>query len=68
MELNLKRVKAERIAKDLTQDEVANQMGWKSRAPYAKRENGLVPFTADELVELGKILGYSVNELGIFFT
>lgn len=68
MELNLKRVKAERIAKDFTQEEVADKMGWKSRTPYAKRENGVIPFTAGELAELGKILGYSVDELGIFFT
>lgn len=67
MELNLRRIKAERIAKGYTQDVVAEKMGWKSRTPYAKRENGIVPFGADELAELGKILGYGVNELGIFF-
>lgn len=38
MNLNLKRLKAERIANGLTQDEMANRMGWKSRTPYAKRE------------------------------
>lgn len=68
MELDLRRIKAERIAKGYTQDVVAEKMGWKSRAPYAKRENGVVPFGADELAEFGNILGYSVNELGIFFT
>lgn len=66
MELDLRRIKAERIAKGYTQDVVAEKMGWKSRAPYAKRENGVVPFGADELAEFGNILGYSVNELGIF--
>ncbi|MFX3725025.1 XRE family transcriptional regulator, partial [Streptococcus suis] len=35
MKINLKRLKAERIAKGLTQDEVANRMGWKDRALYA---------------------------------
>ena len=68
MELDLRRIKAERIAKGYTQDVVAEKMGWKSRVPYAKRENGVVPFRADELAEFGNILGYSVNELGIFFT
>lgn len=67
MELNLRRIKAERIAKGYTQDVVAEKMGWKSRTPYAKRENGIVPFGADELAEFGNILGYGVNELGIFF-
>ena len=27
----------------------------------------IVPFGADELAEFGNILGYGVNELGIFF-
>ena len=66
MELNLRRIKAERIAKGYTQDVVAEKMGWKSRTPYVKRENGIVPFGADELAEFGNILGYGVNELGIF--
>lgn len=38
MELNLNRLKAERIAAGLTQDQVAEKMGWKTRTPYAKRE------------------------------
>ena len=67
MELNLRRIKAEHIAKGYTQDVVAEKMGWRSRTPYAKRENGIVPFGADELAEFGNILGYGVNELGIFF-
>lgn len=38
MTVNLKRLKAERIASGMTQDEVAHKMGWKTRTPYAKRE------------------------------
>ena len=41
-------------------------MGWKSRTPYAKRENGLVTIGADELVQMAEILGYSIDELRIF--
>ena len=45
MELNLRRIKAERIAKGYTQDVVAEKMGWKSRTPYVKRENGMeIPY------------------------
>lgn len=68
MVLDLKRLKAERIANGLTQDEVANLMGWKSRTPYAKRENGLVDIGANELIKIASIFGYDSNELGIFFT
>ena len=67
MTLNLKRLKAERIASGLTQDEVANRMGWKNRASYAKRENGIVEIGANELIRLAKIYGYGANELSIFF-
>lgn len=66
--MDLKRLKAERIAKGLTQDEMAEAMGWKSRAAYAKRENGIVGIGADELVKMASILGYNENQLGIFFT
>lgn len=68
MELNLNRLKAERIAAGLTQDQVAEKMGWKTRTPYAKRENGLVEIGANEFIKLAKILGYDTNELEIFFT
>ncbi|MBL1124837.1 helix-turn-helix transcriptional regulator [Streptococcus suis] len=67
MKINLKRLKAERIAKGLTQDEVANRMGWKDRALYAKRENGLVDIGVNEFANIAAILGFSRDELGIFF-
>lgn len=68
MTLDLRRIKAERVAKGLTQDEVAKKMGWKDRAAYAKRENGIVDIGANELIKIAEILGYSAKELNIFFT
>ena len=44
MTVNHLRIKAERIAKGLTQDDMAKALGWSDRARYAKRENGLVSF------------------------
>lgn len=67
LSLNLRRIRAERIASGMTQDEVAEAMGWKSRTPYAKRENGLVDIGANELIRLAEIFGYSSGELHIFF-
>lgn len=67
MELDLKRLKAERVAKGLSQAEMAKKMGWKDRAVYAKRENGLVAIGVDEFIKMVEILGYNENELGIFF-
>ncbi len=68
MTVDLKRIRAERIASGFTQDEVAAKMGWKTRTPYAKRENGLVALGADELIKLAGIFGYVSGDLSIFFT
>lgn len=65
--LNLRRLKAERIAKGYTQPQMADMLGWKSRSQYAKRENGIVPMGADELMRIASILGFTKEELGIFF-
>lgn len=68
MTLNLKRLRAERIAKGMNQDEMAKAMGWHNRASYAKRENGITKISANELVKMASILGYSANQLDLFFT
>lgn len=68
MTVDLRRIKAERIAKGFTQDEMADMLGWKNRALYAKRENGIVSIGADELAKIAEVLGFSKDELGIFFT
>lgn len=67
MELNLKRLKAERLANDITQDEMARLMGWNTRTPYAKRENGFVNVGVNEFVKMAEILGYDIESLKIFF-
>lgn len=67
MIVDLKRLKAERIAKGLTQDDMAELMGWKTRTPYAKRENGIISIRADEMIKMATILGYSIDKIGIFF-
>ena len=68
MTLDLRRLKAERVARGFTQDDMAQKMGWSTRTPYAKRENGIVSIGADELAKMANILGYDKNELGIFFS
>lgn len=68
MTLNLKRLRAERIAKGMNQDEMAKAMGWRTRSSYAKRENGITTISATELVKMASILGYGANQLDLFFT
>lgn len=67
MILDLRRLKAERIAKGFTQEEVASKMGWKSRTPYVKRELGIISVSANELIKLALIFGYTKEDLGLFF-
>lgn len=68
MTLNLKRLRAERIAKGMNQDEMAKAMGWHTRSSYSKRENGITTISATELVKMASILGYGANQLDLFFT
>ena len=68
MRLNVKRLKAERGAKELSQEEMANKMGWSSRTPYVKSELGITDIGVDEFLKMVKILGYNKNNLSIFFT
>lgn len=68
MTLDLKRLRAERIAKGMNQDEMAKAMGWHTRSSYAKRENGITTISATELVKMASILGYGANQLDLFFT
>lgn len=68
MTIDHRRLKAERIAKGLSQEEMAKLMGWDSRTPWAKRENGLVSIGADELAKAAEVLGIPMSNLSIFFT
>lgn len=66
MSVNLKRIKAERIAQGLTQEDLAEKLGW-SRGSYAKRELGMVPLGADDLARIANVLGYDADNISIFF-
>lgn len=68
MTIDHRRLKAERVAKGLSQEEMAKMMGWDSRTPWAKRENGLVSIGADELAKAAEVLGIPMSNLSIFFT
>ena len=66
MKLDIKRLKAERIAKGLSQEDMAYLMGWKSRTPYVKRELGIIDIGVDEFLKMIKILGYTEDNISIF--
>lgn len=64
MNLNLKKLKGERVASGVTQMEAATTLGV-SRTSYWKRENGYVPIGADELAKLCNLFGES--DIRVFF-
>lgn len=64
MTIDSKRIKAERIAKGLTQEEMAKKMGW-SRSKIAKFENGIMKIGADDLGKYAAAL--ELNDINIFF-
>lgn len=66
MTLDLMRLRAERVAKGLTQEQLAHKLGM-TRTAYAKRENGIVDVGADELAQITEALGLTKNDIPIFF-
>lgn len=65
---DLKRIKAERVARGLMQDDMAERLVWGNRARYAKRENGIVPLGVDELAQIVSIFKMDKDDIGIVFT
>lgn len=66
MKLDLKRLRAERVACGLSQEDVAKKFG-KTRSWYAKRENGFVSIGADELAKIAGIFNIDDKRIAIFF-
>jgi len=65
MQFDLKRLKAERIAKGYSQEELAEKLNW-NRSVYTKRENGSVSLGVDELAEIATALDMPETKIAIF--
>ena len=65
--VNLNEIKNQRKIKGYTQQQMSQLLGHENRAWYAKRENGFVSISADDLIDIAQILGFDKNSLGIFF-
>lgn len=63
---NLNRLKAERIARSITQEEMAQKLGME-RTSYWKRERGDVKLTVEEFVEILKVFEMTKEDMLIFF-
>lgn len=66
MKVNLRRLAAERKNKNLTQEQMADLMGMKNRQSYANKENGTSSIKSQELFEMIKIFGYTIDDIKLF--
>ena len=66
MEFELNRLKAERIAKGYSQEELAKKLGW-TRSMYTKLENGTVSLGVYELAKISTALEMPESRISIFF-
>lgn len=66
MKFNLSRLKAERVAKGLTQAEMAKKIGISTNA-YWRKEHGYRDISVEEFVKILNVLGYSKKQLPLFF-
>ncbi|BBN99196.1 helix-turn-helix domain-containing protein [Sporolactobacillus terrae] len=66
LRFNVKRVKAERIARGITQERMAEILGI-SRAQYIRKENGKRPIAVDELTVICDSLKITREHVLIFF-
>jgi len=67
MKFNYNRLKAERIAKGYTVEEMANILGV-AKGTYSKKENGKLPVTVDDFAIISEKLEIPIDKLNIFFT
>ena len=66
-EFNVRRMKAERIAKGISLKEMSDKLGM-TKGTYSKKENGKIRVNVDDLAKIFEILELSEEDCGIFFT
>lgn len=67
MKFNYNRLKAERIAKGLTVQDMADELGI-SKGAYSKKENGKISVTVEDFSLISNKLGISHEQINIFFS
>ncbi|BDH62156.1 putative Cro-like protein, phage associated [Lysinibacillus sp. PLM2] len=67
MKFNYNRLKAERIAKGLTVQQMADELGV-SKSTYSKKENGKLPVTVEDFSIISNKLQIPIEQISIFFT
>lgn len=67
MEFNYNRLKAERIAKGYTVEEMGEALGI-TKGAYSKKENGKLPVTVEDFTLISTKLGVPPERINIFFS
>lgn len=67
MKFNYNRLKAERIAKGLTVQDMADELGI-TKGAYSKKENGKIAVTVEDFSLISNKLGISHEQIIIFFS
>lgn len=67
MEFNYNRLKAERIAKGFTVEEMGDVLGV-TKGTYSKKENGKLPVTVEDFTLISNKLGVPPEQISIFFS
>lgn len=67
MRFDYNRLKAERIAKGYTIQDMANKLGV-SKGTYSKKERGKLPLTIEDFAKITNILDIPKENMTIFFT
>ncbi|NSW92616.1 MAG: helix-turn-helix transcriptional regulator [Firmicutes bacterium] len=58
-----KLLKDERIARNITQKEMAKKLGYKSKSSYSLIENGRVKVTLEQFINICKVLEITKREI-----
>jgi len=66
MEFNYNRLKAERVAKGFTVQNMADELGI-TKGAYSKKENGKSSVTVEDFAVISNKLGITPEQLNIFF-
>lgn len=67
MKFDYRRLKAERIAKGFTVQQMADELGV-SKSTYSKKENGKLPVTVEDFGAISNKLEIPIEKISIFFT
>ena len=66
MKFQTNRLKGERIAQGIGQDEIADKLGI-DRSTYSRYENGARSMTVETLTDIAAAVGLTADQMGVLF-